>query len=104
MIWTALATVGNVARKVPWQVWAVLGILVTAWVWGNHRYDAGYDARSEEYRQAALEAVQKARKADAVGQGAADASKGAVEARNAKAREAAQGSDDPLRDGLEALR
>ena len=104
MIWTALATVGNVARKVRLWVYVAIAALVAIWLWGNSRYDAGYEARSEEYRQAALEAAQKARKADAVGQGAADASKGAVEAGNAKAREAAQGSDDPLRDGLEALR
>lgn len=56
------------------------------------------------YAAARLEAVQRARKADAVGQGAADASKGAVEAENAKAREAAKDSADPLKSGLEALR
>lgn len=50
------------------------------------------------------EAVAQARKADAVGVGAADAVQGAVEAGNDRARDAARGSDDPLRDGLEALR
>lgn len=54
--------------------------------------------------RAVAEAVAEARKADAEGVGAADAVQGAVEAGNDRARDAARGSEDPLRDGLEALR
>lgn len=63
MIWTALAAVGNAARKVPWQVWTVLGILLTAWMWGNHRYSQGIEDERDRWEQAAAEAQKRADKA-----------------------------------------
>lgn len=64
MIWTALATIGGAAKRVPWQIWAIAGILLTAWLWGNHRYSQGYDARTAEYEAAAQKAKDRARDAD----------------------------------------
>lgn len=54
--------------------------------------------------RAVAQAIENARKADAVGVGKAQAGKAATEAGNDRARGAARDSDDPLRDGLGALR
>jgi hypothetical protein len=61
---------------------------------------------SERAAQAIVEAkaVEKARKADADAGQAVEATKADVEAGNQRARDAAAGSDDPLRDGLGALK
>lgn len=63
----------------------------------------GHDLRDAEYAAAARIAAEKARKADGVARDTVDAEKGTVAAENEAARDAAIGSDDPLRDGLRAL-
>lgn len=90
--------------KVPWQVWLVAAVLLTGFLWGNHRYGEGVEDTEAKYAAARAQAVEKARSADAVGVDAAQAGKASVEVGNEAAREAARGSGDPLRDGLEALR
>ena len=49
MIWTALLSARAFLAKVPWQVWAVAAVLLSAWLWGNHRYSQGWDAREAKY-------------------------------------------------------
>ncbi len=71
------------------------------------RCDAYEDGkRAERAAQAKAEAVaaQKARKADGEARRVVDEAKAGVAAENERAREAAKGSADPLKDGLEALR
>ncbi len=64
MIWTAYTAAKAFAAKVPWYVWAALGILIVAWLWGNSRYDAGVDDTEAKYAEIARKAVVKARQAD----------------------------------------
>ena len=71
------------------------------------RCDAYNDGkRAERASQAVAErkAAERARKADADAGKAVDETRATVEAGNQRARDAAEGSDDPLRDGLGALR
>lgn len=71
------------------------------------RCDAYEDGkRAERAAQAKIEAIaeRKARKADEQAREVVDETKAGVAAENDRAREAAKDSDDPLRDGLEALR
>lgn len=103
MIGMFLLKLNALAKAVPWQVWALLFALAVAWLWGNSRYNDGVDDTRAEYARAAAQAVENARKADAAGVGKADAGKTAVEVGNAKAREAARGSADPLKAGLDAI-
>lgn len=103
MIGMFLLKLNALAKAVPWQVWLVLAVLLTAWLWGNSRYNDGVEDTHAEYARAAAQAVENARKADAAGVGKAEAGKDAVEASNAKAREAARGSADPLKAGLDAI-
>ncbi len=62
--------------------------------------------RIERAAQAKIEAsaAQKARKADADAGKAVEETRATVEAGNQRARDAAEGSDDPLKSGLEALK
>jgi len=64
----------------------------------------GYDLRDAEYAAAARIAAEKARKGDQAARDTVDAVNATVEAENEAARNAAEGSDDPLGDALEALR
>lgn len=51
-------------KRIPWQVWLVLAVALTAWLWGNHRYNEGYAARTAEYEAAQIEAAKRTRAAD----------------------------------------
>lgn len=104
MIFAKLALWANAIKNtIPWQVWLLLAVLLAGWLWGNSRYNDGVEDTHAEYARAAAQAVENARKADAAGVGKAEAGKGAVEATNAKARDAAKGSADPLKSGLDAI-
>lgn len=104
MIWTALLTARSFLAKIPWQVWLVLAVLVSAWVWGNHRFDQGYATRSDEYAAAAAEAERKARKADAAATDTANAGKASSAAEIERGREAAEDAPDPWKAATEAMR
>lgn len=69
MIWTVLTAIGSFTRRVPWQVWAILGALATAWFWGNSRYNEGREdeaaKRDAIVAAAVLKAVEAERKAAA---------------------------------------
>lgn len=104
MIGTYLAAAFGIAKRIPREVWYLLGVALFLWWFSGIQYDRGYDKRTAEYETARLEVIEKARKADAVGVSKAQAGKAATEAGNERAREAARDSEDPLRDGLGALR
>jgi hypothetical protein len=103
MLMTILATAGGFLKRVPWPIYAALAVLLASWAWGNHRYHQGEAAVEAKYARAAAQAVAQARKADAVGTETAQAGKDATEAGNAKAREAAAASDDPLKAAMDSL-
>ena len=63
MIWTAFAAVSEFLKRVPWQVWAIAAILVTAWVWGNHRYSQGVDDERDRWEARQAEAKERGGKA-----------------------------------------
>jgi|TARA_R100000479_G_scaffold176487_1_gene131359 hypothetical protein len=42
---TILSAIAGFLDRVPWQVWAAIGLIIAAVIWGNHRYD---DGREEE--------------------------------------------------------
>lgn len=60
MIWALLTTVRGFLAKIPWQVWLVLAVLLSAWLWGNHRYDQGVDRERGRWEAAAAEAKARA--------------------------------------------
>lgn len=41
MTFAVLAKIAAFLRRIPWQVWLVLAVLATGWLWGNHRYAQG---------------------------------------------------------------
>lgn len=90
--------------KVPWQVWAAAAVLLTAWLWGNHRYAQGEAAVEARYAAARAQAVAQARKADGVAVETAQAGKAASEAEIDKGREAAKAGPDPWKQATEAMR
>lgn len=103
MILQFLAPIGAFLKRVPWQVYAALAIILTAWAWGNHRYSEGVADNEAKHAEIARKAAEKARKADGVARDTVDGTKGRIEAENDAARKAAEGSDDPLRDAMRSL-
>lgn len=87
-----LAIAAVVGVLLAWGLWAV-------WL-GNH--DAAVIERHEEGVTAEVERKDEA--GDTAARETAAAEKSTVERQNDQARKAADGSDDPLRDGLRALR
>ena len=108
MTWVAIKLFfGNALgflSKLPREVWYALAAVVVWWIFSNHYEQQGYDKRTAEYAEIARQAALKAKEADDAALGAVDAEKGAVEASNQKARDAAEGSDDPLKSGLDSLK
>lgn len=51
-------------KRMPWQVWAVAGLLLAAWLWGNHRYSQGIHTERARWEAAAQKAKDRAREAD----------------------------------------
>lgn len=104
MIYTALLAARSFLAKIPWQIWLVLAVLISAWLWGNHRYVQGRDDLEAEYAAARAQAVAKARKADGVATETAEAGKALSEAEIERGREAAEGAPDPWKAATEAMR
>lgn len=50
------------AAKLPWQVCAALGIILSAWLWGNHRYSQGVHHERAKWEE--LVAKAKAKEAE----------------------------------------
>lgn len=57
-----LGSVWEFLKSIPWQVWAVVGILVLFWWWGGNRYEQGrLDLLAEQAKEAAkIEDAQEA--------------------------------------------
>ena len=104
MIWAIASSVLGWLKRVPRDVWYIAGALALVWIVYQHGESVGYDKRDAEYDEAARKAAEAARKADAIAGSVVDQSRNEVEQGNEHAREAANGSDDPLRDGLNSLR
>lgn len=90
--------------KVPREVWYGIAAIIAFFVITSHYEQRGYDKRSAEYAEIARQAAVKANKADTAATATVTNETASVADSNAKAREAAEGSDDPLADGLGALR
>jgi hypothetical protein len=58
MIGLVLSRVITLTRAVPWPVWLALAVLLTGWIYGNHRYAEGTQA--ERARWEARAAIAKA--------------------------------------------
>ena len=107
MTWVAIKLFFSPAlgflSKLPREVWYALAAVAAWWVFSSHYEQQGYDKRTAEYAEIARQAALKAQKADEAAIGAVTAETDAVEASNQAARDAAEGSDDPLKSGLDAL-
>ena len=56
MTWAV--TAWQFAKRVPWQVYAAVALVLAVWIYGNNRYDAGRESVLAELR--AKEAAAKA--------------------------------------------
>lgn len=69
MILSWLAPIGAFLKRVPWQVWCGIAVVLACWVWGNYREAQGRaDERAEiaaELAQAEKEAVRESLEAAA---------------------------------------
>lgn len=96
------SAVGFLPRMKLWgaiaALWALSIVLARC-----DAYDDGRDAERAAQAAAVAKAQAKAREADAQAGQAVEAVKAGVEAENQKARDAAAGSDDPLKSALDAL-
>lgn len=90
--------------RVPWQIWLIAAALVSAWLWGNHRYSQGVHTERARWEAIAAKAQAKSHTAGEAGIAKADNTKTEIEEGNTRAKEAARNSADPLRDGLNSLR
>lgn len=59
---TALAAILGAARAVPWQAWAVVGLIAGIGVYGCHEYDRGRETalrNTERQQQEKADAAQR---------------------------------------------
>lgn len=63
MLLAGLTFVRGFLSRLPWQVWAALGIVLSAWLWGNHRYSQGVHHERAKWEE--LVAKAKAKEAEA---------------------------------------
>jgi len=89
-----------------WLIGALLAALAfqTVRIEGLSFLHKGFKERIAEYEAIEAAVAPKKAKADTAAKQAVEATKADVEAGNQRARNAAAGSDDPLRDGLGALK
>lgn len=64
MILAKLLALRSFLSRVPWQVWAALGIVLSAWAWGNHRYGEGVEDERARWEAKIAAAEKQARKAE----------------------------------------
>lgn len=104
MIMAFLSSAWGFLGKVPREVWYALAAAALLW-WVDHRaYDRGWADRDAIAQEEARRAVEAGREADGFSRAASDNTRNEVEATNEQARSSADGSDDPLRAGLDSLR
>lgn len=104
MIFTFLTAARAFLARIPWQAWLFLAVIVTAWLYGNHRYSQGYAASEAKHAAIAAQAVAQAGKADAAAQTTVDAGNALTGAENDAARKAGDASDDRLKGTMDSLR
>ena len=102
-LFTAWAATKGFLKSIPRDVWYILGALALVWIVFQHGKSVGYAKCKAEYAEAARKAAEKAREADAEAGKVIDSEKGKTDEENQRARDAARGSEDPLKDGLGAI-
>lgn len=65
MILLKLRAVWALLKRVPWQVWLVAAVALTALLWGNHRYSEGRGDERAKWEAAMADARAKAEEANA---------------------------------------
>lgn len=65
MILLKLRAVWALLKRVPWQVWLVAAVALTAILWGNHRYSEGRADERAKWEAAIAKARAKAEEANA---------------------------------------
>jgi hypothetical protein len=91
-------------KRIPWQVWCGIAVVAGLFILWNVAGNAGEARVEAEQADTARKATERAREADNAAGKATDDTRNDVEQTNDQARDAADGSDDPLRDGLNSLR
>lgn len=101
---TVWGTAWHFLKSVPREIWYIAAAaLLLVWIDGR-AYDRGYSEREAIAQEQARQAQERANEAAQDASETVTETRNEVEQGNAQAREAANGSDDPLRDGLNSLR
>lgn len=53
-------TAWQFAKRVPWQAYAIVALVLAVWIYGNNRYAAGRESVLEELRAKEAEAKEQA--------------------------------------------
>ena len=91
-------------KSVPAWVWVAFASVAAIWMAYNAGISAGEAQERAKWEEAARKATERAREADSAATGAINETIETVEQGNEQARQAASGSDDPLRSALDSLR
>lgn len=100
----SIGAVGDFLKSVPSGVWVALAAALLIWWIDSRAYDRGFEAATVQFEEAARKAVGRARRADGAARAKSDETRNNVEADNERARESADGSDDPLKSVFDSLR
>lgn len=100
----AIAGVKSFVKSLPRELWIGVGVVILLGLIAGLSYCAGGNAETAGQERASREAMETARGADDVAGKAVAEEIDKTEMENENARNAASGSDDPLRDGLNSLR
>lgn len=86
--------------------WGIVGLLCALAVYAAYSWawDRGRDAERDRWEAASAELEKADANADAAGTAKAGDVKKGIDDANERARDAARGSDDPLRSGFDSLR
>jgi hypothetical protein len=65
LVWGWLGRLGALLQRVPWQAWAVAGVLAAGWLYGHHEYARGAAAVQTRWDAERREVIGIATKAKA---------------------------------------
>ena len=82
------------AKRIPWQLWAVLALLAAGWIYGNHRYAEGRDDERAKWERVVEEAEDRAAAAERAAQAAHEKRETIREIRTNTIREVARKADN----------
>jgi hypothetical protein len=91
-------------RGIPWQVWAALGALLLLFIAYSQGKGAGVAQERAKQAQIERKAIERTRGADDAARQKVTKGQDDVRQSNERAREAASGSDDPLRSFADSVR